>query len=304
MKSRCWKQQFILIRPRIGALWHWAPCNFLFLFSILDDPGETDTNSRQRKKTITFISTQKKSESAAVEKSSGLFDSTSPLFRNAVYWTLGMLLLFTACGILWDYGYMRHWRKKTELGESATPRASIPQFILFNFSPTLVQGLAWHMCHMPCHIPCCLLWKDRVGQKQNASVNASDNRPAKSLAWEPKSRFCQAWTKSPAWRSITAMWLYNWPKQPSHGESQTEIENMERIWSMGDSKMVSLAFVDAKQCTRSPFFSLSTYPKDIHKCLGCTRPRLLSRSCGSLETSLIKPEDRRSTVGWLSVSGG
>jgi len=56
-------------------------------------------------------------ESAAEERSSGLFDSESPLFRNAIYTCLGLLLFFTACGIIWDYGYMRHWKKKAEMDE-------------------------------------------------------------------------------------------------------------------------------------------------------------------------------------------
>ncbi|KAL9958187.1 hypothetical protein ACROYT_G035165 [Oculina patagonica] len=57
------------------------------------------------------------SESAAMERSSGLFDATSPLFQNAIYSCLGLLLFFTACGITWDYGYMRHWKKKAEMDE-------------------------------------------------------------------------------------------------------------------------------------------------------------------------------------------
>jgi len=28
-----------------------------------------------------------------------------------------LLLFFTACGIIWDYGYMRHWKKKAEMDE-------------------------------------------------------------------------------------------------------------------------------------------------------------------------------------------
>lgn len=56
-------------------------------------------------------------ESAAVERSSGLFDAKSPLFQNAIYSCIGMLLFFTACGIIWDYGYMRHWKKKAEMDE-------------------------------------------------------------------------------------------------------------------------------------------------------------------------------------------
>ena len=51
-----------------------------------------------------------------MERSSGLFDATSPLFQKAVYTCLGLLLFFAACGIIWDYGYMRHWKKKTEMG--------------------------------------------------------------------------------------------------------------------------------------------------------------------------------------------
>lgn len=56
-------------------------------------------------------------ESAAVERSSGLFDAGSPLFRNAVFTCVGLLLFFAACGIIWDYGYMRHWKKKAEMEE-------------------------------------------------------------------------------------------------------------------------------------------------------------------------------------------
>jgi len=53
-------------------------------------------------------------ESAAVEKSNGLFDAESPLFKNAVYSSLGLLLGLAACGIIWDYGYMRHYKKNSE----------------------------------------------------------------------------------------------------------------------------------------------------------------------------------------------
>jgi len=53
-----------------------------------------------------------------MERSSGLFDATSPLFQNAIYSCLGLLLFFTACGIIWDYGYKRHWKKRTEMGKA------------------------------------------------------------------------------------------------------------------------------------------------------------------------------------------
>lgn len=56
-------------------------------------------------------------ESAAVERSSGLFDANSSLFRKAVYTCVGSLLFLTACGLIWDYGYMRHWKKKAEMEE-------------------------------------------------------------------------------------------------------------------------------------------------------------------------------------------
>lgn len=56
-------------------------------------------------------------ESAAVERSSGLFDANSSLFRNSIYTCIGLLLFLSACGIIWDYGYMRHWRKKAEMDE-------------------------------------------------------------------------------------------------------------------------------------------------------------------------------------------
>lgn len=62
-----------------------------------------------------------------MERSSGLFDATSPLFQNAIYSCLGLLLFFTACGIIWDYGYMRHWKKKTEMGKACEQHFSLSQ---------------------------------------------------------------------------------------------------------------------------------------------------------------------------------
>ncbi|XP_031565849.1 uncharacterized protein LOC116301000 [Actinia tenebrosa] len=58
---------------------------------------------------------EKPKDSEAVEKSSGLFDADSELFKSSVYTCLGMLLFLAACGIIWDYGYMRHWRGHSEL---------------------------------------------------------------------------------------------------------------------------------------------------------------------------------------------
>ncbi|XP_022795614.1 uncharacterized protein LOC111334188 isoform X1 [Stylophora pistillata] len=53
----------------------------------------------------------------ALERSSGLFDATSPLFQRSMYTCIGLLLLFATCGIIWDYGYMRYWKKKAEKEE-------------------------------------------------------------------------------------------------------------------------------------------------------------------------------------------
>ena len=87
------------------------------------------------------------------------------------------------------------------------------------------------------------------------------------------------------------MRLNNSPKHPSHGESQAEIERLERIWLMGHSEMASLATVDLKSCTHSPFFSkickLSFFTRPSSFALG---PRLFSRGSRSLETSLTKSE--------------
>ncbi|KAK2552520.1 Cubilin [Acropora cervicornis] len=60
---------------------------------------------------------EKPKESAAVERSSGLFDASSNLYQNSVYTCVGLLLFFAACGLIWDYGYMRHWKKKVEMEE-------------------------------------------------------------------------------------------------------------------------------------------------------------------------------------------
>lgn len=54
---------------------------------------------------------------AALERSSGLFDATTPLFQRSMYTCVGLLLFFATCGIIWDYGYMRYWKKKAEKEE-------------------------------------------------------------------------------------------------------------------------------------------------------------------------------------------
>ena len=53
---------------------------------------------------------------AALERSSGLFDANTPLFQRSMYTCVGLLLLFATCGVIWDYGYMRYWKKKAEKG--------------------------------------------------------------------------------------------------------------------------------------------------------------------------------------------
>ena len=52
-----------------------------------------------------------------MERSSGLFDASSNLYRTAVCYFVGLLLFFVACGLIWEYGYMRHWKKKAEMGK-------------------------------------------------------------------------------------------------------------------------------------------------------------------------------------------
>jgi len=53
-----------------------------------------------------------------VERSSGLFDANFPLLQNSIYACVGLLLFLSACGIIWDYDYMRHWKKKAEMGKT------------------------------------------------------------------------------------------------------------------------------------------------------------------------------------------
>lgn len=60
---------------------------------------------------------QEPKESASEEIASGLFDTETPMFKNALFSCLGMLLFFSACGLIWDYGYKRHFKKNsTEFG--------------------------------------------------------------------------------------------------------------------------------------------------------------------------------------------
>lgn len=51
------------------------------------------------------------SESASEEIASGLFDASTPMFKNALFSCMGMLVFSSAVGLLWDYGYRRHFRK-------------------------------------------------------------------------------------------------------------------------------------------------------------------------------------------------
>ncbi|KAK3736640.1 hypothetical protein QZH41_017028 [Actinostola sp. cb2023] len=60
---------------------------------------------------------EKPKESQAVERSSGLFDADSELFKSSVFVCLGLFLFLAACGIIWDYGYMRRWRAQSGLDE-------------------------------------------------------------------------------------------------------------------------------------------------------------------------------------------
>ena len=66
-----------------------------------------------------------------MERSSSLFDASSPLFQNAIFSCLGLLLVFTACGIIWDFGYMRHWRRKTEMGEFTNEQHSLDLYVKY-----------------------------------------------------------------------------------------------------------------------------------------------------------------------------
>ncbi|XP_028409023.1 uncharacterized protein LOC114531609 [Dendronephthya gigantea] len=52
-------------------------------------------------------------ESASEEIASGLFDASTPMFKNALFSCIGMLLFFSACGLIWDYGYQRHFKKNS-----------------------------------------------------------------------------------------------------------------------------------------------------------------------------------------------
>ncbi len=41
------------------------------------------------------------------------------MFKHALFSCIGMLLFFSACGLIWDYGYQRHFKKtNTEFGRS------------------------------------------------------------------------------------------------------------------------------------------------------------------------------------------
>ena len=69
-----------------------------------------------------------------MERSSGLFDASSNLYQNAVYTCVGLLLFFAACGLIWDYGYMRHWKKKVEMGKIIDRKhaCSVPFLAILN----------------------------------------------------------------------------------------------------------------------------------------------------------------------------
>ena len=51
-----------------------------------------------------------------MECSSGLFDANS--LSLSIYTYIGLLLFLSAFGIIWDYDYMRHWKKKAEMGKA------------------------------------------------------------------------------------------------------------------------------------------------------------------------------------------
>ena len=72
-----------------------------------------------------------------MERSSGLFDANSHLFRNSIYTCIGLLLFLSACGIIWDYGYMRHWKKKAEMGKTKV------MFTLASWDGDQVAGAHW-----------------------------------------------------------------------------------------------------------------------------------------------------------------
>ena len=40
------------------------------------------------------------------------------MFQNSIYTCIGLLLFLSTFGITWDYDYMRHWKKKAEMGKT------------------------------------------------------------------------------------------------------------------------------------------------------------------------------------------
>ena len=63
------------------------------------------------------MSFQEPKKSASEEIAAGLFDSKTQMYKNALFSCIGMLAFISACGLLWDYGYRRHFRKNnTEFG--------------------------------------------------------------------------------------------------------------------------------------------------------------------------------------------
>ncbi|CAB3988599.1 Potassium voltage-gated channel subfamily F member 1, partial [Paramuricea clavata] len=59
-------------------------------------------------------------KSASEEVTAGLFDTKTQLYKNVLFSCIGMLAFISACGLIWDYGYRRHFRKNsTEFDELA-----------------------------------------------------------------------------------------------------------------------------------------------------------------------------------------
>lgn len=70
--------------------------------------------------------------SAAVEKTSNLFDAKSPVFQKAIYTCLGLVVLLTIGGLIWEFAYWRPRQPKeakTEVERIVTPETSYENLV-------------------------------------------------------------------------------------------------------------------------------------------------------------------------------
>ena len=90
---------------------------------------------------MSVILFQEPKKSAAEEITSGLFDTRTKIFKNALFSCLGLLLFFLACGLIWDYGYKRHYKKNTTEFGTLLPHGYLFTFVALPLKTTVYAVL-------------------------------------------------------------------------------------------------------------------------------------------------------------------